>query len=550
MRRPGSPLLFALLLVAPSIRAGEFPPEVEHAASLVEPRAIESHVRFLADDLLEGRDTGSRGHEIAALYVANRMLAAGLEPAGEDGWLQPVPLRSARLTSATMSVHSGDGSWRDLEPREEFVAFANPEFPHAEAEGRLVFAGFGITAPELGWDDYAGIDVRGKIAVIFRNAPDRFSSSYRAHYASTREKRRNAAAHGARGIIEISTPSEEARTPWSSVSRYPDHPTMRWIEPGGSVHDGSPGLVAHARVSPASAGVLFESAAVPLSKLIEKAEAGERMRSFVLPGSVRIRAESDLADLSSPNVAGVLPGSDPELRGESLVLVAHLDHVGVREADDSGDRIHNGAYDNATGVATLLEVARVLASLEQRPRRSVVFLAVTAEEKGLLGADYFAHHPTPAAGRPVAAISLDMFLMLFPLHDLIAYGAEHSSLGEDVEKVARALGVAISPDPVPEQVLFVRTDHYPFVRRGVPALYLDHGHLSGDPDVDGAALVQQWMDEVYHEAGDDLTQDFDWEAGADFARFIVMLSWEIASDPEAPRWNEGDFFGETFGSGR
>ena len=542
MKRVSLGLALILSLSFPS-GAQEFPPDVIAAAESIAPRDVHSHVAFLADDLLEGRDTGSRGHEIAARYVAAQLIEAGVEPAGDDGtWFQRVPLRSAKLHDGRMEIRVGD-QWEHLRAGEDFVFVADPERIGASVEAQAVFVGFGVVAPEIGWDDYANVEVRDRIVIALRGAPSRFqSSSQRAHYASTAEKRATAAAHGAIALIELSSPREEKRVPWEVLSGYSDHPAMRWLDANDEVHGGLHGLEAHARVSRSGAEMLFDGAPVPLDELFHAADQGESLESFLLPAMVRLRWNSQHTRIDSPNVVGMIRGSDPVLRDEFVVLIAHLDHVGRR-----GDEIYNGAYDNASGVAAMLAVAEGLGRLEAPPRRSIVFLAVTAEEKGLLGADYFAHHPTEPVEDIVAAVSLDMFLMLFPLRDVVAFGAEHSSLGAAVEVAAGELGIGLSPDFAPEESYFVRTDHYPFVKRGIPALYLDHGLQSGDPALDGATLVQTWMNETYHKPADDLSQSFDWSAGADFARLNLLVAWKIASDAERPRWNEGDFFGERFG---
>lgn len=534
-------------LASVSCLAQPYPAEVTRSAGGITPEEIEAHVSFLADDLLEGRDTGSRGHRIAARYVASQFLECGIAPGGDDGsWFQPVPLRSSSLESGSMSFATPGRPWTELKWKEDFVVQALPEKTASTVEADTAFVGFGVTAPELDWDDYSGVDVRGKIVIALRNAPSRFPSSQRAHYASTGEKRRNAAAHGARGLIELATPSEERRIPWRVLAGYSDHPTMSWLESGGEIHEGFQGLEAHARISHGGAEKLFERSPTKLEIVFERAEAGKSTGSFSLPSKVRITTKSSHRELDSPNVVGVLQGSDPALRHEFVVLVAHLDHIGIGHPVN-GDSIYNGAYDNASGVATMLAVAKALAGLETRPARSIAFLAVTGEERGLLGADYFAHHPTEPVDEVVAAFSLDMFLMLFPLHDVVAFGAEHSSLGESVERAAEELGISVSPDPVPEEVLFVRTDHYPFVKVGIPALYLDHGLDSGNNEVDGARLVRQWMTSTYHRPSDDPDQTFDWQAGADFAKLNLFLSWDVANQPKRPEWNEGDFFGERFG---
>lgn len=538
-------LLVACLIALSAAAQQHFPEDVLAAARSITPREIQSHVTFLADDLLEGRDTGSRGHEIAARYVATRLMDAGVEPAGTDGsWYQQVPLRKATLDRATMEILNGD-RWVPLEWKDEFTVVADPERTDSSVEAAVVFAGFGVTAPDLGWDDYRDIDVRDKLVIVLRKAPGSFPNDQFAHYSSTDEKRRNAAAHGAAGLIELSTPAQEELTSWSTLAGYADHPTMRWLDGAGEIHDGIFGLGVHARVSRDAAAKIFAGSPTPMDTIFTRADQGKPTGSFDLPVKVRVRTKTRHEQIESPNVVGMIRGSDPDLRDQFVLLVAHLDHVGR-----VGNDIYNGAYDNASGVAAMLAVAEAIAGLEVPPARSIGFLAVTAEEKGLLGAEYFANNPTEPVKETVAAISLDMFLMLYPLRDVVAFGAEHSTLGGSVEAAATELGLTLSPDYAPEEVLFIRTDHYPFVKRGVPALYLDHGRDAGDPAIDGEALVREWMKTTYHKPGDDMSQHFDWGAGADFARLNLLLAWQIGSDPDKPRWNEGSFFGELYAGDR
>jgi Zn-dependent M28 family amino/carboxypeptidase len=531
--------------LAVSLQASEFPPEVMEAADAIEPRRIEAHVHFLADDLLEGRGTATRGHEIAAKYVATRFRASGLEPGGDDGsWYQTVPLREAELLSGSLELFE-EGAWRKLTAGEDFFLFADVERTRSSIEAPLTFVGYGVSAPELGWDDYDGIDVEGRVVVVLRNAPAAFPNNQRAYHASTSGKRATAAARGAVGMIELSTPQQDERSPWSrGVSAAKQ--TLRWLDGEGNPNDPLPGLLAHGRLSRSGAAILFDSSPESLDQMLQRVEAGEKLESFHLDRTVRIRTENRHGTLHSPNVVGILEGADPELRSEYVIVVAHLDHLGLSN-DESDPQIYNGAHDNASGVATLLEMARTMGAMKQRPRRSIAFLAVTGEERGLLGSDYFANHPPARIETMAAAFSLDMFLMLYPLHDVVGFGAEHSSLGDDLAKAASELGIGLSPDLAPDEVLFIRTDHYPFVKRGVPALFVSHGHDSGDPGTDGAELVKEWMKSVYHTPRDDLSQNFDWEAGAAFARLNLLLGWVVADADEPPRWNRGDFFGETFG---
>jgi Zn-dependent M28 family amino/carboxypeptidase len=278
---------------------------------------------------------------------------------------------------------------------------------------------------------------------------------------------------------------------------------------------------------------------------IEAAEDGHP-EAFDLPVKLAVKTASRQRKVESPNVIGLLPGSDPQLRDEYVVLTAHLDHVGIGEPVN-GDRINNGAYDNASGIAIMLEIARAFAGLPRAPRRSLLFLAVTGEEKGLLGSDFFLDHATVPAEAIVANVNLDMVLMLHPLIDVVAFGAEHSSLSRVVERATSRLGVKLSPDPIPEEVLFIRSDQYPFVRRGIPAIFVVSGLETPDPSVDGKKLLQEWMRTTYHSPGDDMGQEIDFDAGAKFARVNFLASYLVASDDARPTWNPDDFFGELVG---
>jgi hypothetical protein len=411
----------------------------------------------------------------------------------------------------------------------------------------VVFVGFGVTAPEADYDDYAGVDARGKIVVYLRGAPASLPHNQRAYYSSGRVKRQNALAHGAVGLLSFLTPESEKRFGWGQVLGHIRQGSMRWLEATGDPHDVSPQVRGTALLSAAGAEALFQGAPQPLEEVLKAAKAG-RPRSFELPVEARLRVASRHRQLQSPNVVALLPGSDPDLRQEYVVYTAHLDHLGVGEPDE-GDAIYNGALDNASGTAVLLEVARAFASLPQRPRRSVLFLAVTAEEKGLLGSDYFVHHPTVPAESLVANLNLDTAMMLHPLHDVVAFGAEHSSLATVVEQAARHLDLEVSPDPMPGQVLFIRSDQYSFVQRGVPAVFLVDGLKTGDPEFDGRTLLFQWMGTRYHSPKDDLSQDLDFEAGAKFAGVNFLIGYLVANQTPRPAWNQGDFFGEKFGRG-
>ena len=517
--------------------------DVDQAMSTIRPEAIRAHMTFLADDLLEGRDTGSKGYEIAARYVASRLMELGVQPGGPNGsWYQQVPFRKAVPMESMVVLLNGDAT-QTLEWKKDYLVSGSVLETLTEIEAPILYVGFGVTAPEFDYDDYEGVDARGKIVAMLRNAPSSFPSNARAHYASSSNKARTAAERGAIGIISLQTPEQENGHPFEKSTRFANYPSLEWLDSHGDPQGVQPSIRVGLRLSPHATEMLFSESPVAL-EAIWKAAAANEPRPVELPTRIRVRSASSREEIQSPNVVGTIPGSDLVLENEFIVFVAHLDHVGTGEPEN-GDGIHNGAYDNASGIAVLIEVARAFRSLPAPPKRSIVLLAVTGEEKGLLGADYFANHPS-VDGEIVAAFSIDMFLMLYPLHDVVAFGADSSSLGESMRAAASRLGVKLSPDFAPEEVLFVRTDHYPFVKKGIPALFLVHGLESGDPQVNGGLLMRNWLTEYYHSPKDQMDQEMDFGAGAAFARLNFLLGLEVANADERPKWNEGDFFGAKF----
>ena len=519
---------------------------VEEALKAIRPEAIRAHMRFLADDLLEGRETASRGYDLAARYVETVFQGLGLEPAGAGGsYLQPVPLmRTATVESESTLALVRNGRRTELKYKEDFFSIAEGlAETDSSVTAPVVFVGYGVTAPELKHDDYAGVDVRGKIVLLLMGAPASFPADRRAFYSENLGKIRAAASRGAVGVLGMPTPEAEQRLPWEIVVRSTGTPGFVWVDERGRGRAIPPEIRGLALMSRKTAELFFEGAPRSLESVFETAEAG-RPQAFDLPVQASLRTVGrGEQGAESPNVAAVLRGSDPRLREEYVVVTAHLDHLGVGTAVE-GDAIYNGAYDNASGIAILLELARAFTRLPAPPRRSVLFLAVTAEERGLQGSDFFAHRPTVPIDRIVANINLDMFLMLYPLRDVIAYGSEHSSLNRVVEEAAGRLGIGVSPDPRPEEVVFIRSDHYSFVRQGIPAMMLTAGVQEGDST--GGGAFQKWLQERYHQPGDDMNQEFDFEAGAQFVRLNFLISWQVAQEEKAPSWNPGDFFGEKF----
>ena len=512
---------------------------------------LRAHLMFLADDLLLGRQPGSDGYNIAANYVASQFRQSGLAPAGNaESYFQQVPLRQALMVpgSAVMSVRQGELQ-RDFVFVEEF--FMRPSLGRTRSfiEAGMVFAGYGIEAPELDYNDYRDIDASGKVVVFFAGQPHDFPSEEGAHFASTTEKNRAAVRHGAVGVVMIHTPRTELRFEWDRVRSMVDTPAMGWVNAEGKVHGVFDQIRADAMLSHTAATGLFTGAEVDLDSLLARDDAGEALPAFELEGRVTMSRESVHGELSSPNVIAMLPGSDPLLANEYVVYTAHLDHIGELHADagEEGPRdlINNGAMDNAAGVSVLLETARLFAEAAP-PRRSILFVAVTAEEKGLVGSEYFAMNPTVPIDSIVSEVNLDMPVLLYDFADVIAFGAEHSSIGDTVRQAAGSYGVELSPDPFPEQNIFVRSDHYRFVQQGVPSVFLVTGMKSVDGSVDTQPIFEGFLKAHYHKPSDDLSLPINYAAAAKFTRINAKIGELIANNPKRPSWREGDFFGRTF----
>jgi hypothetical protein len=508
----------------------------------VRPEALRAHMRFLADDALEGRGTGTRGFQIAARYVA-----AQLETIGIRTSFQNVPFRSTLPIGERSSIvlTRADGSTATLRFGEGFVNSGDILSESANVEAPVVFAGYGITAPGRQYDDYANIDARGKIVAFFADAPSSFPSDLRAHYSSSYEKAKNAAEHGAIGTLLLVTPNDEERAPWPRRLRQSKLGSMYWLERNGTPHGARPELRASATLSQSGLAALFQNSPQPLADVIASIGTG-KPQPVALPVTARISIASKHARVDSPNVVGILTGSDPKLIGEYVVYSAHLDHLGISEPVD-GDAINNGALDNASGIAAMLEVARAFSELPQPPRRSIIFLAVTGEEKGLRGADYFANNPTVPAANIVANINIDEILMFHPVRDVTPIGAEHSTLEAVVQKVASQQHVEISPDPYPEEVVFVRSDQYPFVKVGIPAVYVGAGYHPVDKSQNILQDTMTWIKTIYHSPKDELGQPIDYSVGVQVANFDFGIGLEVANANARPAWKKGDFFGDTFG---
>ena len=347
-------------------------------------------------------------------------------------------------------------------------------------------------------------------------------------------------------MLAIGTLQSMKARPWARMVQFADEPDFTWVSPEGKPFDQGPGIRAGASLDDPAAQAIFAGAPHSIAAIRKQADRkGGKPRGFALKASVRIQSDSVSQRVTSPNVVAILPGSDPVLKDQYVVLSAHLDHIGVSpvkpgEPADK-DRINNGALDNGAGIATMLEVARAMAQSPSKPRRSIIFLASTGEEKGLLGADYFARHPTVPIDRIVGNVDLDMPLLLYPFTDVVAFGANHSTLGPIVAQAVAPMGVTLSPDPMPQETIFVRSDHYMFVKQGVPAVFLATGFANG-----GEKAWGDFLSGKYHHPGDDMRQPIDWQAGARFAEANYRITRAMADADAPPRWFAGDFFGDLF----
>jgi Zn-dependent M28 family amino/carboxypeptidase len=513
------------------------------------PEAIKAHMTFLADDAMEGREAGTRGYDIAANYVAAQYALLGVKPAGDKttsgvSYQQHVPLLAFRPAGdGAFAVTGADGQVVALKAGEDYLPNGQAQAAEVNVEAPLVFVGYGLVAPEKGRDDYAGLDVKGKIVVMLNGAPSFLQTEERAHYSNTNVKRQEAAKRGAVGVITLSTPAGEKRRPFAAGAGMQRGWRVNWRDAQGvgAVRAiSAPGL---ASISQAGAAKLFAGGPVTLEAALAEADKPQgAVKGFALATKASIVLKTEIEKRESSNVVGLIEGSDPTLKAQTIILSAHLDHIGIKENAKPGeDRINNGALDNASGIATLLEVARGFENTKSRPKRSIILLAVTGEEKGLVGSDYFATNPTVPKANIAADVNLDMPVLLYPFTDVIAFGADRSTVGEAVKHAAGRVGVALSGDPLPEEGLFTRSDHYRFVEQGIPSVFLMTGFQNG-----GEKAFTTFLKGNYHHPGDDLNQPIDYQAAAKFALVNYEIARELASTPARPVWKKGDFFGGTF----
>jgi hypothetical protein len=527
---------------------------MDAASKAIRPEQIRAHIRFLSDTLLQGRAPGTPGYDIAARYVATELEGMGLHPAVAGKWYQPVPLEKAVTDEAASSFAlTVNGQQQPLTGAKDYMLstwFATPAGKDTKAESDvdapIVFVGFGVTAPDQKYDDYAGVDVHGKIIATIYGAPSSFPSTERAYYSDGVIKAKNAVAHGAVGVISIMLPEDWKRYPWEWLVPQIQMGEMHWLNKEGVPHDFFPQLKGYVLLSEKTAEALLAGAPKTLDQVFAAAKAS-KPQAFALSATARIHTVANTTVIESPNIVAELKGSDATLRDQYVVYTAHVDHLGICPAV-AGDNVCHGALDNASGTASLLEIVRAYASLPKPPRRSVLFVFVTGEEMGLLGSDYFAHYPTVPLKSIVANVNIDGAPgVYFPMKDVVVLGSEHSTMSNEVNSAAKALGYDLSPDPMPEEVLFIRSDQYSFVLQGVPAVDVTDGVKSTDPKVNGLDVVKKWLVTRYHTPLDNMDQPIDFDSAAKGSVMNFLVGYEVAQRNNVPEWNQGDFFGSTFG---
>jgi len=523
-----------VLAVLSTALLAQNPPAPKAASSNFDGKSWWDYVKILAADDMEGRETGSEGLRKAQAYIVEQLKAAELEPAGVNGFYQPVKFISHQIDesgSRLALVHNGKDEPLVLG---EDAMFSTRVDLAPEVDAPLVFAGYGLRVPEKDYDDFAGLDLKGKVAVIISGSPAEMPAPLASHYQSTSERARALRAAGAIGMISIPNPGA-MDIPWSRMTLARTRPSMALADPK---FDDARGVKLYVVFNPADADKLFEGSPYKFQQLADLAKERKPLPRFALRASIKAHAKVIQKDVESDNIVAKLPGTDSKLKDEYVVLSAHIDHLGIGEPIN-GDRIYNGAMDNGSGSALILDIANSLQHSQVKTKRSVLFLWVSAEEKGLLGSRYFAANPTVPKGSIVADINTDMFLPIYPLKVLTVFGLDESSLGPLVRDVAQQQHVLVQADPEPLRNAFIRSDQYSFIRQGVPAVAMQVGYKPGTPE---ATAHKQWLTQRYHAPSDDTNQPVDLEAAGKFEDIIQAVAIRVANDPQRPIWENGSFF--------
>jgi len=528
MRTTLSAILFFGL--AASSPAQQTPP-----ASHFDGNSWWAHVEFLADDSLEGRDTGSEGLRKAQAYAVDQFQKAGLEPAGTNGFYQPVRLVEYQLYEDKSSLSlTASGKSTALSFADDAFIGTRSTRASTRLSAPLVFIGYGLKIPEKNLDELAGLDLKGKIVVYLAGSPEDIPTALASHYQTATERWKSLHEAGAIGTVTIFNPAS-MDIPWSRISINRNHPSMDLAD---LEFNETPGLQLGVSFNPASAEKLFAGSGHTFAEIAALGKDRKPLPHFPLAVSLSANAAILRKSVESANIVGKLAGSDPALKNELVVLSAHIDHIGIG-APINGDRIYNGAMDNGSGSALAMDIATSLKAHPEKLQRSILFLLVTAEEKGLLGSKYFAAHPTVPAKSIVADVNVDMFLPIVPLKVLKVGGLEESDLGSRAAAIAQSMGIKPIVDPEPLRNAFIRSDQYNFIKKGVPAVKCDVGFELGTPE---QKIFKDWLTNRYHAPSDDVNQPVDLQSAALYEEFTRRLLLETANSAARPQWKPDSFF--------
>ena len=510
------------------------------ALETITPEHIRWHVRYLSHDLLEGRGTGQRGGDIAAEYIATQFAEYGLKPAGDHGtYMQKVPLVGiTTLPETTFSVVPKQGETMNLKPLDEYVAYDQTQQAQSDVDADIVFVGYGIEAPEYGWDDYKGLDVRGKVLLMLVNEPPSddprfFKGKALTYYGRWTYKYEEAARKGAVGVLLVHQ-TQMASYPWEVV-RNSNSGEKSYLKLEG------PALKVASWVHLDVATRLAAASGMNLDKMMKDAQSKD-FRPVSLEARLKAHMVSKVRNFESNNVVAILPGGDRKMLDEAVLYTAHYDHFGIR-TDMPGDNIFNGAIDNATGCGILLEVARAYGTAAQKPRRSIIFAAVTAEEQGLLGSEYLGKHPPVPAGKIALDLNYDDVKPLGAPEEVEVSGAERTDFYPSVQATAKEFRLAIRPDARPEAGHFYRSDHFSLARVGIPSFSINEGmKYKGHTEAWGLDQEREYVEKHYHQPSDEYHPEMDFVGDSAMARFGFALGWEAASAPKLVGWQKGDEF--------
>lgn len=528
----GFSLLVLCLTVAFAVAA---PAQQNSPTSHFDGSSWWAHVKFLADDSLEGRNTGSEGLRKAEAYAVEQLQKAGLEPAGTNGFYQPIKFTQFQVDESKSSLALvSNGQSRPLSFADDAFIGSRATRASVNLTAPLVFVGYGLKIPEKNLDELAGLDLKGKIVVYLSGSPSDIPTAPASHYQTAGERWKSLHAAGAIGAVTIFNPAS-MDIPWSRISANHNEPSMDLADPEFLE---TPGQQIGVAFNPASAERLFAGSGHTFAEIAALGKDRKPLLHFPLAVSLSAKAAIETSPVESANVVAKLPGSDPALKNEFVVLSAHIDHVGIGAAIN-GDKIYNGAMDDGSGSAAVLDVAANLKAHPEETKRSILFLLVTAEEKGLLGSKYFAAHPTAPPKSIVADINMDMFLPIVPLKILTIQGIDESDLGPRAVAIAQSMGIKPIADPEPLRNRFIRSDQYSFIKKGVPSIKADVGFELGTPE---QKIFKDWLTNRYHAPSDDVNQPLDLKTAAGYEEFTRRLLLETANAPTRPQWKTDSFF--------